>query len=295
MNEIRKGIILAGGKGTRLYPLTRTTCKQLLPVYDKPMVYYPFSTLMSAGIQDILIISNPEDRSAYQQLFGDGSALGISVSYAVQDQPRGLADAFLVGRDFIGNSGVALILGDNIFASSGLETALARATRCEQGATIFAIRVPNPRDFGVVEFSEEGRAISVEEKPTFPRSDYAIPGIYFYDNQVVQIASQLVPSDRGEIEITDVNRWYLEHQQLRVEHLPDDAAWFDAGSHESLLEASLFVQAMQQSGARIGSVEAVAFEQGLIASQQLEKLADELPNSYGATLGELARSCRRAA
>ena len=291
-----KGIILAGGKGTRLYPLTLGVSKQLLPVYDKPMIYYPLSMLMLADIREILIITTPEDQAQFQRLLGDGSQWGMSFSYAIQTEPRGLADAFLVGRDFIGQSSVALILGDNIFYGHGLPEILRDAARLERGAVIFAYPVNDPQRYGVVEFDAEGRAISLEEKPLKPRSGYAVPGIYFYDNRVVGFAENLKPSARGEIEITDLNKVYMSLAELRVEELGRGIAWLDAGLQHTLLQASNFVQAVEErQGLMISCPEEIAYRQGFITREQLKKLAQVFSgNQYGDYLSRLAEEGRPA-
>ena len=285
-----KGIILAGGKGTRLYPLTMATSKQLLPVYDKPMIYYPLTMLMMGGIRDILIITTPEEQSSFQRLLGDGSQWGIHFSYAIQANPRGLADAFLIGRDFIQNEPVCLILGDNIFFGQGLGEILSQAAQMNRGALVFAILVRDPERYGVVEFDQNRRAISIEEKPSQPRSNYAIPGIYFYDNSVVKYAEGLKPSPRGEIEITDLNKIYLAQGDLRVEILGRGVAWLDAGTHESLLQASSFVQAIEErQGLMVASPEEIAFRQGFITIGQLHNLAEKMAsNQYGQYLLNLS-------
>jgi glucose-1-phosphate thymidylyltransferase len=292
-----KGIILAGGRGTRLYPLTMAASKQLLPVYDKPMVYYPLSMLMLANIRNILVISTPEDLPLYRRLLGDGSHWGLHLAYAQQDQPRGLADAFILGRDFVGEKPACLILGDNIFYGHGLPEMLAAAARRPQGATIFAYPVREPQHYGVVEFDAAGRAISLEEKPARPRSHYAVPGMYFYDDQVCEIAAQLKPSARGELEITDLNRVYLQRGQLRVEVLGRGTAWLDAGTHESLLQAANFVQAVQErQGLMIACPEEIAYRLGYIDAAGLRRLAAPLAgNSYGAYLQQLLQESTQAA
>jgi len=278
-----KGIILAGGKGTRLYPLTMAISKQLLPVYDKPMIYYPLSMLMLAGIREILLITTPEDSEQYKRLLGDGSKLGMSFEYATQAVPRGLADAFLVGKEFIGDDKVCLILGDNIFFGHGLPQVLRSAAEQEIGAVVFAYPVKDPERYGVVEFDENGKAISLEEKPLKPRSNYAVPGIYFYDNRVVRYAEELEPSPRGEIEITDINRRYLDDGELSVKVLGRGVAWLDAGTHESLLQASMFVQAVEdRQGMMISCVEEIAYRMGYIDEECLRNCAEPLTsNEYG--------------
>jgi len=290
-----KGIILAGGKGTRLYPLTMAISKQLLPVYDKPMIYYPLSMLMLAGIRDILVITTPEDSDQYRRLLGDGSRLGMNFQYAVQAVPRGLADAFLVGKEFIGDDKVCLILGDNIFFGHGLPQILRSAAEQENGAVVFAYPVRDPERYGVVEFDDSGKAISLEEKPLKPRSNYAVPGIYFYDNRVVHYAEELEPSPRGEIEITDINQRYLDDGELSVKVLGRGIAWLDAGTHESLLQASMFVQAVEdRQGMMISCVEEIAYRMGYIDEEGLRKCAEPLTsNGYGQYLirflGELSK------
>ena len=275
-----KGIILAGGRGSRLFPLTISTSKQLLPVYNKPMIYYPLSLLMLAAIRDILIISLPEDRPLFERLLGDGKKWGLSFSFAEQAEPRGLADAFLVGRDFVGNSPVCLILGDNIFFGTGLSDQLEAAAQLTQGALVFAYSVRDAQRYGVVEFDERGMALSIEEKPAHPRSNHAVPGLYFYDGRVVELAQGLQPSDRGELEITDLNRLYLERGELRVELIGRGVAWLDAGTHESLLQASNFVQTIEnRQGLMIASPEEIAYRRGYINREQLLALTTALGNT----------------
>ena len=278
-----KGIILAGGKGTRLYPLTMAVSKQLLPVYDKPMIYYPLSMLMLAGIREVLVITTPEDSQQYQRLLGDGSRLGMHFQFAVQAVPRGLADAFIVGKEFIGDDDVCLILGDNIFFGHGMPEILRSAAELETGAVVFAYPVRDPERYGVVEFDQSSKAISLEEKPLKPRSNYAVPGIYFYDNRVVGYAEELEPSPRGEIEITDINKRYLGDGELAVKVLGRGVAWLDAGTHESLLQASMFVQAVEdRQGMMISCVEEIAYRMGYIDKEILRKDAEELAgNEYG--------------
>ena len=278
-----KGIILAGGAGTRLYPITQVVCKQLLPVYDKPMIHYPLSVLMLAGIREILIISTPEDTPRFKDLLGDGSNLGLSFSYAVQDAPRGLADAFRVGRDFIGDDSVCLVLGDNIFYGHGLPEMLRSAATRTDGATVFGYYVSDPERYGVVEFDEKRKVVSLEEKPQAPKSNYAVVGLYFYDNSVVQIARDLKPSPRGELEITDVNRIYLEQQKLHVELMGRGFAWLDTGTHASLVDATLFVRTIEERQAlKISCVEEIAYAMGYISADELRALAEPLRKSgYG--------------
>ncbi len=284
----RKGIILAGGAGTRLYPVTQVVCKQLLPIYDKPMIYYPLSTLMLAGIREILIISTPEATPMFQRMLGDGSQWGLRLSYCVQNEPNGLAQAFVLGRAFVGNDPVCLILGDNIFYGGGL-AALVQQASAHSGATVFGYPVNDPERYGVVEFDKQGRAVSIEEKPAHPRSHYAVVGLYFYDNDVVQVAAELPPSARGEYEITDVNRDYLRRGQLNVQVMGRGFAWLDTGTHDSLADATLFVKLVQdRQGLKIACLEEIAWRMGFISRTQLDRLADTLrKSSYGAYLERL--------
>ena len=288
--EIMKGIILAGGSGTRLYPLTKAISKQIMPVYDKPMIYYPLSTLMLAGIKEVLIISTPRDLPVFKELLGDGDQLGMHFEYAVQEVPRGLADAFIIGADFIGSDSVALVLGDNIFYGQSFSKLLREVAGRDSGATIFGYYVRDPREYGVVEFDETGKALSIEEKPEHPKSNYAVPGLYFYDNEVVEIAKNVKPSARGEIEITSINNEYLRRGTLRVETMGRGFAWLDTGNHDSLLEAADFVSAFQKrQGLYISCIEEIAYKRGFITKDQLLKLAEPLlKTDYGKYLVEVA-------
>ncbi len=290
-----KGILLAGGSGTRLHPITRGLSKQLLPIYDKPMVYYPLSTLMLSGIREVLLISTPEDLPGYRRLFGDGSQLGLHIEFAEQPRPEGLAQAFLIGRDFVGSGGVALALGDNVFYGHGMPPLLRRAAQRAQGATVFGYFVHDPERYGVVEFDAENRVVGIEEKPEKPRSNYAVTGIYFYDNRVLDVAAGLAPSARGELEITDVNRQYLEWGELHVELLGRGVAWLDTGTNESLLEAQNFVETIQnRQGLKIACLEEIAFREGWISRDDLARLGAEMKNSaYGDYLVRLSREERR--
>ena len=290
-----KGIILAGGTGSRLYPVTTVVSKQLLPVFDKPMIYYPLSTLMLSGIKDILIISTPQDRPLFERLLGDGSQIGVRFSYLTQASPRGIADAFIVGRDFVGNDPVALVLGDNIFYGNGLAELLVNATTRRNGATVFGYVVKTPEQYGVIELDSQGRALSIEEKPKQPKSNVAVTGLYFYDNDVLKIAAELKPSARGELEITDVNRAYMERGDLYVQALGRGFAWLDTGTHSSLVEASNFVQVLEQrQGLRIACPEEIALRQGYISLEDFAALAQRASkSSYGEYLESVAVSFRR--
>ena len=285
-----KGIVLAGGSGTRLHPLTRAVCKQLLPIYDKPMVYYPISTLMLAGIREILIISTPKDVPLFKDLLGDGSDWGVRFEYAVQETPRGLADAFIVGEDFVGEDRCALVLGDNLYFGHGLSEALAKAAATGSGATVFAYHVTDPQRYGVIDFDAEGRAVSLEEKPEKPRSNWAVTGLYFYDNKVVEMARALAPSHRGELEITDINRLYMDQDQLSVVKLGRGYAWLDTGTHDSLVEATEFIRAIEKrQGQKIGCPEEVAFSKGWISAEQLAVMGAAMGKTeYGQYLTALA-------
>ena len=283
-----KGIILAGGSGTRLYPITKGISKQLMPIYDKPMIYYPLSTLMLAGISDILIITTPEDNSQFKRLLGDGSVIGCNISYAVQEVPNGLAQAFVIGEDFIGNDNVALVLGDNIFYRSGIEELLVDCKN-PSGGIVFAYRVNNPKLYGVVDFDEDFNALSIEEKPENPKSDYAVPGLYFYENSVIDVAKGLKPSSRGEYEITDINKYYLEKGELKVKVFDRGTAWLDTGNFESLHDATDFVRVIEKrQGYKVGCIEEIAYRNGLINKQQLLSIANENEKSgYGKYLKKI--------
>jgi glucose-1-phosphate thymidylyltransferase len=288
-----KGIVLAGGAGTRLAPLTNVLSKQLLPVYDKPMVYYPLSTLMLAGIREIAIISTPQDLPRYRDLFGDGSRIGLSLNYIEQLRPEGIAQAFILARNFLAGGPAALVLGDNIFYGHGMPQQMQAAAKRAKGATVFAYRVSDPERYGVVQFDDKGRAINIEEKPKQPKSHYAVTGLYFYDQRVCDVAASLKPSARGELEITDVNRWYLNEGTLQVEKLGRGTAWLDTGTHESLHQAANYIQAIEtRQGLKVACIEEVAYEMGYIDRAQLEKLAAGMKNEYGAYLAEVARAER---
>jgi len=286
----RKGIILAGGSGTRLYPLTLAISKQIMPVYDKPMIYYPLSTLMLAGIREVLIITTPRDNETFRNLLGDGSQWGMKIEYKIQEHPNGLAEAFIIGADFIGEDNVALILGDNLFYGENLQKILTKASSRDQESTIFGYRVSDPRRYGVVEVDESGNAISIEEKPTQPKSEYAVPGLYFYTNDVIQIAKSIQPSERGELEITTINEVYMNMHRLKVEKLGRGMAWFDTGTHDALIETAQFVQTIQKrQGLQICCPDEIAYENGWIRREQLKKLAEPfLKTEYGKLLNDIA-------
>jgi glucose-1-phosphate thymidylyltransferase len=290
-NLTRKGIVLAGGNGTRLYPLTKVISKQLLPIYDKPMIYYPLSVLMLAGIRDILIITTPEDQPAFKRLLNDGNKLGINLSYAIQPAPDGLAQAFIIGQEFIGKDSVSLVLGDNIFYGQGFSEKLLKTTQNKNGATIFVYQVKNPSEFGVVEFDKDNRVISIEEKPFKPKSNFAVTGLYFYDNDVVEIAKQVKPSDRGELEITSINQTYLEQGKLKAEQLGRGFAWLDTGTHKTLLAASQFVETIEtRQGYKIACLEEIAFLNGWLSELQIRQISESLNNnSYAYYLLELIK------